>query len=613
MAASKDIARLYRLIGAIVILAALYFARVIFVPLALGMLLAFALTPLARLLERIRFGRVFATVVVVALMLAAVGAVGWMVADQFAGVLKELPQYRSNIEEKISSLHFSSSTLENVSSTFDQITKSLTIPSVTGTVSTGTTRSSNRSSKPSRPPMPVEVITPTRWPIESVGSVLGWILQGVIVFVFTIFILLRRENLRNRFISLFTQRQLSTMTRALNEAGERVSRYLRSLLAVNAAYGALVGIGLHFIGIPGALLWGVLVGILRFLPYIGPPMGAVMPLLLSVAISHGWRGPLVTLCLFVTIELIAAYVIEPMLCGTYTGVSPPAILVAAIFWAFLWGPVGLLLSTPLTVCLVVLGRHIPPLGFLPLLLGDEAVLTPDAHVYQRVLALDQQEAEEVLESLLRERSLTEVYDTVLIPVLNLAEEDHHQEQLDRDSENLVCHSIREMIDHLFEKYKTRSYNGSGNGAAPRVKAHARTDIARSKSQHALTVACIPARDEADEIAGLMLRQLLELAGHRARCIPLAKQEEMIQALPEGADVVCISAISPFAMSRTRSIYAALQASLPGVPIVVGLWNFPGDLTQASRRIGMPKEKMLVTTLAGAVAEISDVHVAAEHR
>ncbi len=268
-------------------------------------------------------------------------------------------------------------------------------------------------------------------------------------------------------------------------------------MTVNALYGGVIALGLHLIGIPGGLLWAVVVGVLRFVPYIGPPLGAVVPVLFSLAIFPGWKEPTLTLGLFIGAELTSAYGIEPALYGSRTGVSPIAILLAAIFWTFLWGPIGLVLSMPLTVCLVALGRHVPHLGFLELLLGEGPVWEPDTRVYQRLLAMDQDEAEQVLEDLLAKQSLADVYDSVLIPVLSLAEQHHHHDRIDKSVEDALCQSVREIIDDLFERYKVSDPPGD------------------EAKQPILKVVCIPARDEADEIVGIMLAQLLEQAGHSA--------------------------------------------------------------------------------------------------
>jgi len=596
---SRDAFHLLVVVVAVVVIGALYFARVVFVPLALAMLFAFVLTPIVKLFERIRVGRTLSTFLVVLLTLAGVGAIGWIVARQFTDVLNQLPEYQSNIKEKIDSLPFSTNlTLKNASATMNQLSKALALPPEAPSGK----HSANTSSRPAQP-LPVEVIKPASLPIESVQSALGLLLQVLIVIVFTVFMLLRRENLRDRFISLVGQQRLNVMTHALDEASDRVSRYLRTQLAVNAVYGAVIGMGLHWIGVPGGLLWGVVVGILRFLPYVGPPLGGIMPLLLSFAISHGWRGPVITLGLFVITELLVSNGIEPMLYGSQTGVAPFAVLVAAIFWTVLWGPIGLVLSTPLTVCLVVLGRHVPHLGFLPLLLGDEPVLTPDARVYQRLLAMDQEEAEQVLESLLEEKSLEEVYESVLIPALNLAEQDRHRDQLDEASEKFICQSTREIIADLYERRKECESHGINAEGVAQIQTE---EALRAKVQRPSAIMCVPAGDEADEIVGIMLAQLLERAGHTAHCVRYGTNTEIIEQVQfEKPDVVCISALPPFVVSHTRSLYRALKAQSPDLEIVVGLWNFPGDMSKAARRIGMNKDSLPATKLADVVRQISD--------
>ena len=597
---SNDIARLVAVVVGVVVIGALYFAKAVLVPLALGTLLAFVLTPAVRLLERLRLGRALATVAVILLTLTFVGAIGWIFATQFVQVLDQLPEYRSNLEQKIGSLHFSSPTFKNASSTLDDLSKSWASSPDTSAQTGSKGKLGNGTPKPGQP-VQVQVITPPKLPVQSMQSLFDWLLQILIVIVLTAFMLVQRESLRNRFISLIGQHRISATTRAIDDASARVSRYLRSQVAVNGLYGALIGVGLHFIGIPGGFLWGVVVAILRFLPYIGPPLGGAMPLLLSLAIFSGWKGPLLTLGLFVVIELVTAHIVEPMLYGTYTGVSPLAIVVAAIFWTFLWGPIGLVLSTPLTVCLVVLGRHVPQLGFLSLLLGDEPVLAPDARVYQRLLATDREEAEEVLENLLAQKSLAEVYDSVLLPVMSLAEIDRHQDRIDEVLEKLICQSVREISEDLFERYK-----GVGAEAEAKAEAEVEEDAGPATEKRCCRILVVPARDEADEIVGIMLAQLLEQLGHTARCLPCETQEEMVgEVALEAPDIVCISALSPFVISHTRSLFRALRAQPSKLEILVGLWGFPGDPSKAAQRIGLGNDVSPAVTLTGLVQLVSD--------
>ena len=584
---SEDISHLLAVVIAVVVVSALYFAKVIFVPLALGILLAFVLSPLVSLLQRARLGRVPSAFFAVLLTLVLVGVLAWIVTRQFAAVLDQVPHYESNLEDKIQSLHLKNRTLKNASATLDELRRTWVSAVGNDQPSFGAIAATDSQ------PVPVRMMTQPTFPVESVESIFGWILQIVIVVVLTAFLLIQRENVRNRFILLAGQHRMIAMTRAIDEASERVSRYLRAQLTVNALYGGVIALGLHLIGVPGGLLWAVVVGVLRFVPYIGPPLGAVAPVLFSLAIFPGWKEPTLTLGLFIGAELTSAYGIEPALYGSRTGVSPIAILLAAIFWTFLWGPIGLVLSMPLTVCLVALGRHVPHLGFLELLLGEGPVWEPDTRVYQRLLAMDQDEAEQVLEDLLAKQSLGDVYDSVLIPVLSLAEQHRHDDRIDKSVEDALCQSVREIIDDLFERYRVSDPPGD-EAKQPNFK-----------------VVCIPARDEADEIVGIMLAQLLEQAGHSAHSIACGSQQEMFRHLSlEDADVVCISALSPFVISHARSIYRALRARSPKLPIVVGLWSFPGDTSKAAQRMGLAENAAgPVTKLIDAVRLVNDGRIA----
>lgn len=598
---NRETFQLLSVVVAVVVIAALYFAKVVFVPLALAVLFAFVLTPVVSLLERIRLKRTPATLVVILVTLACIGTVGWIIGRQFAQVINQLPLYQSNIEQKIDALHVSkNSTLRNASATITELRNAIASP-----------RDSNGNPQGSQPagaggvtagkPVPVEIVTPPTLPLDSLQNALEFLLQVLIVIVFTSFMLIQRESLRNRFISLIGQRQLSTMTLALDEASARVSRYLRTQLTVNAIYGTVIGIGLHFIGIPGAFLWGVIVGVLRFLPYIGPPLGGIMPLLLSLAIFPGWKVPLITLAMFVTVEVIASHAIEPMVYGAHTGISSLAILVAAIFWTILWGPIGLVLSTPLTVCIVVMGRYVPHLGFVPVLLGGDPALPDDALVYQRLLATDQEEAEQILERELERKSLTEVYDSVLIPALNLAEQDRHRGQIDENTAAFIFQSAREILDDLEERA-----NGNGNGSQKSSNSGSEPEdyqLTRTPTTPSLKVLCVPARDAADELVATMLSQVLQNAGHTV--LSLARTTgSVIETIKQNhPDVVFVSALPPFAISHSRALYRAVKIQSPTTPVVIGLWTFSGDAAKLAKRIGRHEDTAVVTTLAEALHEI----------
>jgi predicted PurR-regulated permease PerM len=603
----KNLTRLLGVVVAVAIVGTLYFARVVLIPFTLAVLITFVLTPIAKLLERMHFGRLVSTVIVVVLSFITVGAVGWTVTQQFGQVMNQLPDYRSNIREKLASLHWTKNTaLNNASDTMNEISKDLAAPPPH---SDGSSPATFRSQTPSRQrPVPVEIVKSPSLPLESVESILGLLATFCIVVVLTFFMLIRRENLRNRLISLAGQRSLYAMTQAIDDATARVTRYLRLQLLVNICYGAFVGTCLHFIGIPGALLWGVMVGLLRFLPYIGPPLGGILPLLLSFAIFDGWVKPLETFGLFVVTEVLVSNFLEPMLYGAYTGISSMAILLAAIFWTAIWGPVGLVLCTPITVCVVVIGRHVPSLGFLTVLLGDEPTLTPDSHYYQRLLAMDREEAKHVLESYLQDKSLEDLYDSVLLPALSLSERDRHRDRLDKSSSEFIISNTRQIITELFEE---RRREAAETTPLNDTRSHEQTRSPDLREEHipnkkTLKIVCVPARDEADEIVATMLCQLLGRAGYLPECIALARTSAMvIKTVQAAPDIVCISALPPYALSHAKSVYSQLRAHLPETDILLGIWNYPGDLDRLASRVGVAEHHRVAVSLSQTLSEIAD--------
>jgi predicted PurR-regulated permease PerM len=593
--AAKDLFHLLAVVVAVVAIVTLYFARIVLIPFALALLFTFILTPVVKLLERIHFGRIPSTLLVVLLSVGACGAVGWTVAKQFSQVVNQLPDYKANIRTKLTSLHWSSHhALDNASQTMTEIGKDLAAPPAAQRPGESTfTHPTLVRPTPVPKPVPVEVVKSPALPLESMQNVLGLLASALIVLVLTIFMLIRREDLRNRLISLAGDGNLQLVTQTLDDASARVSRYLLLQFMVNTCYGILIGVCLHFIGLPGALLWGVIVGTLRFLPYIGPPLGGIMPLLLSLAVFDGWTRPLIVLGLFVFTELIVSNLVEPLLYGIHTGISSLAILVAAIFWTAIWGPIGLVLSTPLTVCLLVVGRHVPRLRFLQILLGDEPPLTPDSRFYQRLLAMDHHEARQVLENCLEGKTLEELYDSVLIPALSLAEQDRHQDRLEDAHQKFICQSTRELIDEFWEPRGVQPAAAVDGGERGELSSAAALRAGQSRK-----VVCLPARDEADEIVAIMLAQVLETAGHRAQCIPLGTAADMLaQVKEEKPDVVCISALPPFAIPHARSLYAKLRAQDSKLRIIVGLWNFSDDPSKVSRRLGLSEGARAFTTLA----------------
>lgn len=614
---AKDIHRLFTVATTVVVITALYFARVMLVPLALAVLFTFVLSPLVSVLERIHFPRFLAVFLVVAIAVVGCGAIGWTVGNQLIDVTNQLPDYKTNIRAKIDAIHSPKNRrLDKAADAMKEIGKALTDSQPAAGEVASALKGSGSAKQVAQPKqVPVQVFQPATNPFESLNTVVTPLGSTVIVLVLTIFMLAGREDLRNRLIGLVGHGHLNVMTQALEDAGSRVSRYLLLQLAVNACFGVVIGFGLYFIRIPNSLLWGVLAGLLRFLPYIGAPLAAVLPILLSLAIFADWTRPVATVVLFLVVELLVANFLEPLLYGAHTGISSFAILFAAIFWTLIWGPIGLLLSTPLTVCLVVIGRHVPTLGFLNILLGDQPVLSPEAHYYQRLLAMDQTEAKKVLEEYLKTNSLEDLYDAVVIPALALAEQDRHHDDLDAITEKFICQSTKELLEDLAEKSKEEAASAEAENPADSdalVPGPKTLQTTRSVT----SVVCLPARDEADEIVGIMLAHLLERAGYQTQAVAIGTNSEMLTQVKElEPDIVCISALPPFALLHARELYKRVRAYAPKARIIIGLWKFAGDPIKAAARLHITGHDKLSVTLAQTVLQAGvfrEIELVPEH-
>ena len=391
----------------VIVIAALYVGRDIFVPLALAVLLSFMLAPLLSWLQRQRVPRIPAVVGVVALAFAVVCGFTFVVAGQLTQLAENLPSYQSNLQAKIRAVKIGGAPdglFGRISAMLQELGDEVARPSVP-TAPVALPPASLGGEK-SVAPIPVEIVEPNSSPLQIVETVIGPLIAPLvtagIVIVFVIFILLYRHDLRDRFIRLASVGDLNRTTQALEDAGSRVAKYLLMQVVVNLSYGIPIGIGLWLIGVPYPLLWGMLAVVLRFIPYIGPILAAMFPIALSIAVDPGWMMLALTVSLFVIVEIVSNNIVEPWLYGAKTGLSPIAIIVSAIFWTWLWGPIGLLLATPLTVCVFVLGRHVPQFAFLDVLLGSERVLTPEESLHQRLLALNPDEATEDAEEYLQD-------------------------------------------------------------------------------------------------------------------------------------------------------------------------------------------------------------------
>ncbi len=587
---AAPLSRLLTLIAVCAVLVGLFFGRPVLIPLALAMVFAFVLAPLVGWLEKSRMGRVPVVVAVLLLVFALLGSLGWIVTGQLAGIVDQLPSYQSNIRDKIRSLRLPhSSRLRTASNTVSAIGKEISAASAPEAEPTTGKSGGSRS-------IPIQVTPPpTEGPqfIKTViGPLAGVVETSAMVTIFALFMLLKREDLRNRLIRLVGTGHLHSVTQALDDASTRLSRYLLFLFLVNMGYGILCGLIAYAIGIPHALLWGVLSGSLRFVPYIGTPIAAVFPLFMAIAVFPGWSQAVLVFGLFVVLELVIANVVEPWLYGAHTGISSFAIVVSAVFWAILWGPVGLILSTPLTVCLLLLGRYVPQLKFLEVLLGDEPVLPVEAHFYQRLLALDQEEAREVAEAYLKERRVDEFYDSVLIPALVLAERDRHTSALDEEKANFIFQSARELIEELGE----RAPEESASSDEPALS------DARPEALAGMRIFCIPAMDDADELVAMMLGQLLTRLGCDVRQLPIEGQATMSAEITEGPScAVVISALPPFAFGPTCALCRRVAQGSPNLNLIVGLWSLEENVAKAAERLGLRGTNRVATSLQDAVS------------
>ncbi len=595
---------MFALLVTVVVIAALYLAKIVLLPLALAMLFTFLLAPVVTWLERIRIPRVLAILLVILAFGTAVGMVGWTVAGQLIEVTNHLPDYRENIANKIAVFHKTRDTrLTRAQHEVQHLGEQLGIAQPEGNAADAHRRYERELGTSPQHPLNVREVGKSPSPLDSLPGIFHPMAALLLVIVFTFFMLLQREDLRNRLIRLTGRGHLNLMTQAMDEAGNRVSRYFQLQLLVNICYGSIIFTGLHFIGLPHAMLWGALAGLLRFIPYIGAPIAALLPTLLSMAVFNGWEHTLIIMAMFFCVEVTTANFLEPHLYGKHTGLSSLAILVAAVFWTLIWGPIGLILSVPLTVCLVVVGAHVPNLEFLKVLLGDEPVMRPEAHYYQRLLANDEREASDVLEGYLKEKSLADLYDSVLIPALNLSEQDRHRNALDEATATFINQTTRELVEELGLRSEEHPTATAPTEIAQEGEQVSAGDRAPASSIHAMNIVCVPVRDGADEITTVMLAQLLERAGHFAQALSLGSVEEILAEIARAKpELVYLSALPPYAIAYSRGVYKKLHSQQPALKIVIGLWGYGGDALKAAKEISGGQQETLCTTLAQAVAQ-----------
>ncbi len=633
---------LLTLAAIVLVIAALHLGKEVLVPFALSVFISFLLTPAANRLERWGLGRIPSVLAVVSVSFAILGLLGWVVTSQMVDLGSQLSTYKTTLIKKIHDIQPESSTLSDLSQTFEDVQKSFAKGKpeagatdqgaskknaapppggvVTSTVKPKDQQTSSDASKnrlkaasmwdrmvqgfswdavdeAQRRPVDVRVVESATSPFAQVRDWLGPLVAPLatasVAIILVIFMLLKREDQRNRLLQLFGASHLHATTEALNDVTDRVIRYLRMQFLINACYGVVVTLGMALIGVPNAIMWGVMSFALRFLPYIGPCMSAVMPLFVSIATSEGWRQPLEVIAWFVVLELLVNNVAEPMLYGRSTGVSGVGVIVAAIFWTWIWGGVGLLLAMPLTVCAVVMAQYIPSLRFLAILFGDEPPMPIEQQIYQRLLADDDEEARELIDLRLRETSLLEMYDVAVIPALRLAERDRHAGLLHDEQEATVIESARELIENL------------GEAAVKAAPVAAATESGEIQPRR-VRVLCIPLRDQADEIGAAMLKQLLEQQGFEVEvAVAQALTGELVDSIEAlKIDVAVISILPPLPPRNSRLLSRRLRDRYPDLPIIVGYWcgactpDFEGRLTVDGG--------VTVTTLAAAIDRVQAI-------
>ena len=438
------------------VVATLYFGADLLIPIALALLLAFVLSPIVSLAKRTRVPRAIAVIFAVSLAFGVIVGLGAIVAGQVGQLAGDLPKYQSTMREKIQSMRgwtFGSGTLERAADMLQNLGRELDAPPGGVTVTPGAkTQAPGADGRAPDAPTLVELREPPRTSLQNLSNIVSPLVHPMatagIIVIFVIFVLLEREDLRNRVMRLAGTHDIQRTTAAIDEAARRLSRLFLTQLALNSAFGLVIGLGLWAIGVPSAALWGIIAGVLRFVPYVGAFIAAVFPMALAAAVDPGWTMLIATAALFAVVEPLVGHVIEPLVYGRSAGLSPVAVVVSATFWTALWGPIGLVLATPLTVCLVVLGRHVESLGFLDTLFGDRPALTPAELFYQRMLARDPGEAAEKAEEFLREKPLSAYYEEVALPGLLLAQRDAEAGSLKAERLATLKASVAELVEDL---------------------------------------------------------------------------------------------------------------------------------------------------------------------
>jgi predicted PurR-regulated permease PerM len=599
---ARTLMQLWFIAVAVLAITVLYLGKILLLPLGFAILFAFLLAPVVAMLERFRLPRPIAAMAVILVFAGLLCVATWSLFTQLVAIANDLPTYGGNIAQKMQTLHSpSNSAYSRAQREIEQISNELGIANSTGAIPPRSESAAKPlGSSPDHPLQVREVGRPTGR-LDQLGGIIEPATTALLAVVFTFFVLLLREDLRNRLIHLSGDRNLSLLTQAMSDASRRISRYFLLQVAVNVVYGTIVCAALYFIGLPHAILFAALALICRFVPYVGAPIAALTPTLLSLAVFSGWTHTAEIFGLFVVLEIVTANYVEPRVYGKHTGLSSLAVLIAAAFWTLIWGPVGLILSVPLTVCLVVMGSHIPSLGFLAVLLGDQPVIPPYTAFYQRMLAHDEREASDILQTSLKSESLAAVYDSILIPALTLVEMERQKGELEESTVHFIRTSTSEMVDELGfraleEKNELAQSASEALNAVP-------TSLVPGPSVPGPSVLVIPVRDGSDDLISTMLTQVLDQAGFHSTCIPIQRIDETVSAVAEQKpDLVVLSGMPPVAMARANRIFRRLRRANPTLKIIMGIWHYNEDRTKAAQMISRTEDLHISTSLADAIAE-----------
>jgi predicted PurR-regulated permease PerM len=584
-AQAPELAALASLLSGVIVVAVLYLARDALIPLALAILISFVLAPMARGLRRLGLPRVPAVVAVVGLTFGAILGIGALGTTQISQLAEQLPQYQANIREKIRTLKgaTNSSVATRATSVIEDIGRE-----ISGSKSSQTSPATQPLGAKDGAPVPVEIRPSTSNPLKVAAEFLQPIISPLattgLVILFVIFILLQREDLRDRVIKLLGTRALNRTTEAMDEAATRLSRYFLLQTALNAGFGLIVGLGLWVIGVPSPLLWGIFTMLMRFVPYVGSLLAAVLPVALAAAVDPGWSMVLWTLALFMIGEPVMGHLIEPMVFGRQTGLSPIAIVIAATFWTWLWGPIGLIVATPLTLCLVLLGQYTTRLEFLHVMLGDQPPLTPAESFYQRLIAGDAIEIIEQAETQLKDRPLVAYYDDVAMQGLALAQRDANSGELTGEKQALLYSGVMDLVDGLSDSEDPVIENIAvaepgtkkaldDDGIGGNVERGLVAGSEQSQAKPAPSVLCIAGRGFIDQSAAALLVQVLDRAGVSAWLGSDHGPQGLSATQKTYPDVplICLSYVGMARSAQVRFMVRRTRRIFPKAKIMIGLW------------------------------------------